>query len=141
MKFRSVRATWLATVPLLAILPLTTVRTPAQSARPKNDPESTGRTFQGEIMDNDCAQMGSHEMTMKAEAVATPELCTMYCLHFKKTPGKYVLYDSTTKTIYQLDDQNQAEFFGDGRKVKVSGTYDQATKTIHVRDIESISAS
>ena len=140
MKFRSVRATWLATVPLLAILPLATVRTPAQSARPKNGPESTGRTFQGEIMDNDCAQMGSHDVTMKAEALATPELCTVYCLRFKKTPGKYVLYNAATKTIYQLDNQQEASFF-EARHVKVTGTYDQDTKTIHVTDIESLSAS
>lgn len=141
MKWHSVRTTCLVTILLAAIVALVTVRTPAQNARPKNDAESTGSTFQGEIMDNDCAQMGSHEMTMKAEALATPELCTTYCLYFKKTPGKYVLRDATTKMIYQLDDQNQAQFFGDGRKVKVTGTYDKTTKTIHVKDIESVSAS
>lgn len=91
-------------------------------------------------MDNDCAQMGSHDMTMKANNLATADLCTTYCLHFKKTPGKYVLYNAATKTIYQLDDQAQTDFFT-ARKVKVTGTYDQATKTIHVTDIKSVSAS
>jgi hypothetical protein len=96
------------------------------------------RVFEGEMMDEHCAHMGGHEATMKAEKLATPELCTMYCIYFQKTPGKYVLDNSATKTIYQLDDQNQASFFG-GRKVKVTGTYDAATKTIQVKDITSAS--
>jgi hypothetical protein len=124
------------------MLSLISVRTPAQNAVPKNDAKATaGSTFEGEIMDDHCAQMGSHDTTMKASALATPDLCTLYCIHFQKTPGKYVLFNTASKMIYQLDDQNQAQFFSDGRKVKVIGTYDQTTKTIHVRDIKSASES
>ena len=137
MKFRLVFS---IPVLLATVLCLVPIRIPAQSASPQNRSKPAGSTLEGEIMDNDCAQMGSHDMTMKAESLATPDLCTLYCLHFKKTPGKYVLYNAATKTIYQLDDQNQAQFFA-ARKVKVTGTYDQATSTIHVADIEAISAS
>lgn len=113
---------------------------PAQSG-PKDQAKAAARTtFEGEIMDNDCAAMGSHTMTMTATALSTPDLCATYCLRFKNTPGKLVLYNAATKMIYQLDNQQQASFFK-ARKVKVIGTYDQATKTIHVTDINSVSAS
>jgi hypothetical protein len=117
------------------------LRTPAQNTGPKDQAKAAaGSTFEGEIMDNDCAQMGSHTMTMTATSLSTPDLCTTYCLRFKKTPGKLVLYNAATKTIYQLDNQQEASFFK-ARKVKVIGTYDQATKTIHVTDISSVSPS
>jgi len=125
----------------VAVLSLVSVRTPAQNAAPKNGAKAAqGSTFEGEIMDNDCALMGSHEMTMKATKLQTPELCNMYCLRFLKTPGKYVLFNAATKMIYQLDNQDEAQFYA-ARKVKVTGTYDQATKTIHVTDIKSASVS
>jgi hypothetical protein len=115
--------------------------TPAQNTAPKDQAKvPTGSTFEGEIMDNNCAEMGSHAMTMTATALSTPDLCTTYCLRFTKTPGKLVLYNAATKLIYQLDNQQEASFFK-ARKVKVIGTYDQATKTIHITDINSVSAS
>jgi hypothetical protein len=117
------------------------IRTPAQNNGPTNQAKATaGSTFEGEIMDNDCSEMGSHAMTMTSTALATPDLCTTYCLRFKNTPGKLVLYNAAAKTIYQLDNQQEASFFK-ARKVKVTGTYAQATKTIHVMDINSVSAS
>jgi hypothetical protein len=129
----------LLTVVLVATPPFVSLRTPAQNTGAR-DQAKTGSTFDGEIMDNDCAEMGSHAMTMTSTALATPDLCTTYCLRFKNTPGKLVLYNAATKMIYQLDNQQEASFFK-ARKVKVTGTYDQATKTIHVTDINSVSAS
>lgn len=117
------------------------LRAQAQNTGPKDQAKAAaGSTFEGEIMDNDCAEMGSHATTMTATALSTPDLCTTYCLRFKNTPGKLVLYNAATKMIYQLDNQQEASFFK-ARKVKVIGTYDQATKTIHVTDINSVSAS
>jgi hypothetical protein len=117
------------------------LRTPAENSGPKDQAKAAaGSTFEGEITDNDCAEMGSHTMTMTATALSSPDLCTTYCLRFKKTPGKLVLYNAATKMIYQLDNQQEASFFK-ARKVKVIGTYDQVTKTIHIADINSVSAS
>jgi len=48
--------------------------------------------------------------------------------------GKYVLVDSAGK-LYQLDDQKTAEKFN-GKNVKVSGTVDTTSNTIHVTDIQ-----
>jgi hypothetical protein len=140
MKSGFLRSIRLLSVCLMAMVPVLSLP-PAQNNGSKDQSKApAGRTFEGEIMDNDCAQMGSHDMTMKAVTLATPDLCTAYCLRFKKTPGKYVLYNAATKMIYQLDNQQDASFFG-ARKVKVTGTYDEATKTIHVIDITSASVS
>ena len=51
-----------------------------------------------------------------------------------KAGGKLVLRDSATKATYMLDDQDKAKQF-DGQEVKVSGSLDTQTKTIHVSSI------
>lgn len=140
MNFGFLRSVRVLLVCLVPIVPVVWLATPVQNTLKDQAKASAGSTFEGEIMDNDCAQMGSHDMTMKAVTLATPDLCTSYCLRFKKTPGKLVLYDAATKTIYQLDNQQEASFFA-ARKVKVTGTYDEATKTIRVKDITSVSAT
>ncbi|HTV57906.1 MAG TPA: DUF5818 domain-containing protein [Verrucomicrobiae bacterium] len=47
----------------------------------------------------------------------------------------YVLQDDSTNTSFQLDDQESARKYN-GRRVKVIGTLDLSTKTIHVEAIE-----
>jgi len=97
-------------------------------AAPKN------KTFTGEIMDSSCAKMGSHQEMMKMhEDIKTAKACTLGCV---KMGGKFVLFDPATKTTYQLDDQQKPTQFA-GEKVKVTGTYDKATGTIHVVNIQS----
>ena len=50
--------------------------------------------------------------------------------------GKYVLFNAASKTFYELDDQAKPEEFA-GKNVKVTGTLDSATKTIHVVSIKA----
>jgi len=92
-------------------------------------------TYSGEIMDSQCAKMSakSHVMVNKDKVVIDPKECTLTCV---KNGGKYVLYDATTKTVYQLDDQMKPEKFA-GEKVKVTGTLDKDTSTIHLKDINA----
>ena len=52
-----------------------------------------------------------------------------------KSGGKLVLKDMASKTEYQLDDQQKAQSFV-GKSVKVTGTLDAQTNTIHVSDIQ-----
>jgi hypothetical protein len=59
--------------------------------------------------------------------------CTLRCAK----DGSFVLYDSDTKTVYQLNDQEKPVRYA-GQKVKISGTYDKWSQTI---DIESINAA
>ena len=82
--------------------------------------------YSGEIMDSRCAAMGGHG---GKEAKA----CTLACV---SRGASFVLYSPITQTVYQLDDQKKpAEFAGE--KVKVVGTLDKTTKTIHVTDIQA----
>ena len=99
------------------------------------------QTFTGEIMDSQCANMGSHAEMLKKEGMADKDpndpmakkMCTQGCV---KMGGKYVLFDAASKTIYQLDDQSKPEKFAGG-KVKVKGTLNKDTNTIHVTSIQA----
>ena len=92
--------------------------------------QSPSRSFNGDIMDSACAKGGAHN-----PAMGSSKQCTLACV---KGGSKFVLYDPATKATYQLDDQKKPEAFA-GDKVKVTGTYDKATKTIHVTDITAAS--
>jgi hypothetical protein len=93
-------------------------------------PQDAPKTFTGAIMDSACAKGGAHSPTM-----GTSKQCTLACV---KNGSKFVLYDGATKTTYQLDDQKKPEAFA-GDNVKVTGTLDAKTKTIHVTDIAAAS--
>lgn len=104
------------------------------------------KAFTGVIIDSQCAMMGSHEkmekMHPKMFNKANSELigpearkCTLACV---KMGGKFVLYNPKTKRTYQLSDQEKPREFA-GEKVKVKGSYDEATKTIDVETIEAAS--
>jgi hypothetical protein len=94
-----------------------------------------GQTFAGEIMDSACAKMGSHKMMMEKEGAKDAKECTDKCV---QGGSKYVLYNSATKKTYQLDDQNKSKELS-GQKVKITGSYDRKTKTIHVESIDAAS--
>jgi hypothetical protein len=100
-------------------------------------------SYTGEIMDSQCAKNASHDAMLKKEGMEkmigdpkASQMCTVNCV--KKMGSKYVLYDAAKKTVYQLDDQQKPEQFA-GQKVKVTGTLDKATQTVHVTSIEAAS--
>jgi hypothetical protein len=90
-------------------------------------------TFSGVISDRYCTKANSHEMMMKRHNSATTKQCIPDCV---KAGGAYVLYDAATKNMYELDDQKKPAPFAE-QKVKITGTYDGGTKTIHVTDIQA----
>ena len=95
---------------------------------------SQAKGFTGEIMDNMCAAAGSHKgMEDMFHIGDDSKKCTLECV---EKGGKFVLYDGAKKAIYQLDDQRKPKEFA-GQKVKVTGTYDSKTETIHVEHIEA----
>lgn len=49
-----------------------------------------------------------------------------------KQDDKYVFQDAATGTTYDIDHQEEVKKF-EGKKVRVHGTLDASTKTIHVR--------
>jgi hypothetical protein len=90
-------------------------------------------TFTGEVTDSLCAKAGSHEPMMQQMKSMTNDkaTCSAKCIQLG---AKYVLYDSGTKTIYQLDDQDKAAKFA-GHNVRISGTVQK--KKIKVASIEA----
>ena len=91
------------------------------------------KTYSGEIMDSQCAKMGNHDAGYKLTGTNTAKDCAMACV---KSGGKFVLYDASKKTTYELDDQDKAKDLA-GQKVNVEGTLDSSTKTIHVDKIQA----
>jgi hypothetical protein len=91
------------------------------------------QTFTGEIMDSQCANMGSHDVMMKQHGAKDARQCTTGCV---RMGGKYVLFNAAEKTIYQLDDQTKPAQFA-GEKVTVKGKLRKDHKTIHVSAIQA----
>ena len=89
------------------------------------------QTFAGEIMDQQCALLGGHSAMMNQGESAKD--CSNRCVSIG---GKYVLFDGASKMVYQLDDQKKAQPFAGGQ-VKVTGSYDTSSKTIHVANIQA----
>jgi len=90
-------------------------------------------SFVGEIMDSKCATTGSHDPIMKQLGAKDARDCTLKCAK----DGSFVLYDSDTKTVYQLNDQQKPMRFA-GQKVRISGSYDQQSQTIEIDSIELV---
>ena len=81
------------------------------------------QTFTGTITDNMCAKAGHSQMRMGP----TDAECTIACN--SAHGATYVLYDG--QDVYALSDQQKPEKFA-GQRVRVTGTLDAKTKTIHV---------
>ena len=109
----------------------------AACAYAKDKPKEPVITLQGSIVDSQCAfnvhsESRSHEwMIKKGVSEANDEKsCTLHCV--KDMGGSYVLV--VKKDVYRLDDQARTEPFA-GKDVKVSGTLDAKTHTLHITDI------
>jgi len=94
--------------------------------------------MRGAISDSQCAynvhsDSHSHEWMIKKGVYGANDdkSCTLKCV--KEMGGRYVLVGP--KEVYRLDDQTLPEKFA-GDKVKVTGTLDPKTHTLHVQKIE-----
>jgi hypothetical protein len=95
-----------------------------------------GHSFSGEIMDSQCAQLGSHEKMMAEHNFTTALQCALFCARAQAPAGRFVLFDKAKNRIYSLDNQEQAELYA-SEKVTISGNYDAASKTIQIAKIEA----
>ena len=86
-----------------------------------------GETFTGEITDSFCAEDGHHIGMIKSD-----RNCILTCVKFDG--AQFVLYNSETKRMYKLDDQQKPEAFA-GQEVTVTGTYDKDAKRIRILNI------
>lgn len=95
--------------------------------------------FRGEITDSQCgfnihSLTKSHEEMLKSKSGAAghnSETCAIYCI--TRLGGKFVL--ANRSHVYHLDNQDTPGRFV-GKKVKLTGTLDGKTDTIHVTNIE-----
>jgi hypothetical protein len=83
------------------------------------------QTFTGVITDDLCAKANHKDMNISPDAK-----CVTECV--KGMGGKYALWDGNT--TYALSDQNTPAKFT-AKKVTVTGTLDEKTKTIQVTKI------
>jgi hypothetical protein len=94
-------------------------------------------TFRGEIADSQCALnvhslTRSHREMLKSKSMGGTSLsCALYCVRY--LGGEFVL--TSRKHVYRLDNQELVQKFI-AQKVKIKGTLDEKTDTIHVEKIE-----
>ena len=86
-------------------------------------------TFQGTIIDAECARVGHASMRMAETDAECAKACVL------SHDSAYLLQDGAV--VYRLSDQRAAEQFA-GQQVIVAGTVDEKTRTIRV---DSISAA
>lgn len=84
------------------------------------------RTFTGRITDTMC---GDRHGMVKGQP---DDACVRMCV--KGTSSEYALFDG--KTVLRLSDQKTAARFA-GRQVKVTGTYNEKTRTVKVLSMEA----
>jgi hypothetical protein len=89
------------------------------------------KTFTGEVMDSQCADMASHDNMMKGEGAHNAKECSIACV---KKGGTYALYVAADKQAYKLDNQKKAAAIA-GQKVTVTGSVSSAGDTIKVATI------
>ena len=95
-------------------------------------------TFRGEIADSQCAMnvhslTRSHQEMLKSKSMGgNSTSCALYCIRY--LGGNFVL--TTRKHVYHLDNQELAQKFV-GMDVKINGTLDAKSETIHINKIES----
>jgi hypothetical protein len=87
------------------------------------------QTFTGTITDDVCARADHSQMRMGP----TDAECAAACIDAHG--ATYILYDGNN--AYSLSDQRTAAKFA-AQKVKVMGTLDTKTKTIHVDSIAAV---
>jgi Protein of unknown function (DUF5818) len=115
----------MATIALAMALSPMSLAQQDQSAQPSGQPTADQQGApQPSTPDQDSS--GSMQTTQSSSFAGT----------VVKAGGKYVL--KTSDMNYQLDDQQKARKFV-GQQVKVSGTLDSHTSTIHVSDINPMS--
>ena len=97
-------------------------------------------TLHGAITDSQCAynvhsDAHSHEWMIKkgVQGAHDDKSCTLHCV--RNLGGLYVLILKDKDDVFHLDDQAQAEAYA-GKTVRVTGTLDGKTHTLHIQKIE-----
>jgi hypothetical protein len=93
-----------------------------------------GNVFEGEVMDKQCAQMGSHQNMMSAKHATTAKQCALACV---KSGDSFALLDPATKKVYVIEDEKKVRDYA-GQSVRITGSYDQDAEVLHVKTISAL---
>jgi hypothetical protein len=96
-------------------------------------PEPRLQVFSGMISDSECGL--DHSIMRRRHHLGSDRACTRACV--ERFGQEYVLADHVSGEVYQLDDQKAVRPYP-ARLVRILGTLDPASGTIHVRRIEPI---
>jgi hypothetical protein len=80
-------------------------------------------------------QQDSAQMQPPQQAQSDADKTSVFTGKVMEAKGQLVLMDTATKATYVLDDQEKAKPFK-GKTVKVTGTLEAASNTIHISNIE-----
>ena len=105
------------------------MQNPKPLPEPRPDPSPTPGTPQEQPQDQKSGQPANAQQQSPMMQTLTGTIA--------KEDGKYVLKASDKKT-YQIDDQEKAKQF-EGKQVKIVGSLDMSTSTIHLQSIEPAS--
>ncbi|MGA3210595.1 MAG: DUF5818 domain-containing protein [Terriglobales bacterium] len=72
----------------------------------------------------------------KPESAMAPGQMQVFTGTVVREKGEWSLMENATNTTYRLDDQTKAKSF-EGKTVKVTGTLEPSSRTIHVSAIEN----
>jgi hypothetical protein len=77
--------------------------------------------------------MHSHENMMKAEGATNARECVLKCV---ENGDQFALLDRATNKVYPIEDAKKVREFA-GRKVQITGTYDDDQQVLHVKSISA----
>jgi uncharacterized protein YdeI (BOF family) len=110
--------------------------TPGQSTTPSQTPSSPSQAPNepGQPSQTSPNSPSNSSATSGSTSGSTPSASDSQTLTgtIMKQGDKYVFQDAASGTTYDIDHQDEVKQY-DGKKVKVHGTLDQATKTIHIQ--------
>lgn len=81
----------------------------------------------------------SHSFSIQDQANPQQPQTKTFSGTIGKNGDQFILKDDADKSSYQLDDQDKASKF-EGKRVKVTGTLDQANNLIRIQTIEEAAA-
>jgi len=106
--------------------------------QPKPLPPPDAQNHQGQAPSPDAQnQTQQTQKDAQSEADNTKSISNTFTGTIAKVEGRYVIETSGTMA-YQIDDQKRASRY-EGKRVKVVGSLDRTTGTIHVTSIELLS--
>ena len=91
---------------------------------------------QANAVQNAAAQPDTNQSQAQQQTKADADKATTFSGKVMEFKGQYVLMETSTKSTFALDDQEKAKAFN-GQTVKVTGTLEASSNTIHITSIEA----